>query len=200
MRQLALQAGVSLPALNRAIKRLTYEHGLIRRDGRGEGPKSGAFVLLTGVRTTQTLSQEFLQEKEASSLGSECLTGARVPLRWGAGRLGKTNEMVLDALRHLGGEAGLAELAAATGRRARDLKRRQLSTLIERNLVVEKREGLYVLHRDFGWHLEFERALFSDEKDAEDRDRQRYREQSERFQEVWDRERSRAGSLDRGPR
>jgi hypothetical protein len=113
---------------------------------------------------------------------------------------GKTNEMVLDALRHLGGEAGLAELAAATGRRARDLKRRQLSTLIERNLVVEKREGLYVLHRDFGWHLEFERALFSDEKDVEDRDRQRYREQSERFQEVWDRGRSRAGSLDRGPR
>ena len=64
MRQLALQAGVSLPPLNRAIKRLTYEHGLIRRDGRGEGPKSGAFVLLTGVRTTQTLSQEFHKERQ----------------------------------------------------------------------------------------------------------------------------------------
>jgi len=62
------------------------------------------------------------------------------------------------------GEAGLDELAAATGCRARDLKRRQLSTLIERNLVVEKREGLYMLHPDFGWQLEFERALFSDEK------------------------------------
>jgi len=106
----------------------------------------------------------------------------------------------LDALRRLGGEAGLDELAAATGRRARDLKRRQLSTLIERNLVVEKREGLYMLHPDFGWQLEFERALFSDEKDAEERDRQRYKEQSERFQEIWDRERSRAGSLGRTPR
>ncbi len=106
----------------------------------------------------------------------------------------------MDALRRLGGEAALAELAATTGRRARDLKRRQLSVLIERNLVVEKREGLYMLHPDFGWHLEFERALFSDEKDAEERGRQRYKEQSERFQEVWDRERSRAGSVGRGPR
>ena len=110
MRQLALQAGVSLPALNRAIKRLTYEHGLIRRDGRGEGPKSGAFVLLIGARTTQTLSQEFLQGKTASSLGSECLTSARVALRWGAGRLGKTNEMVLDALRRLGGRLASTSL------------------------------------------------------------------------------------------
>jgi len=106
----------------------------------------------------------------------------------------------LDALRRLGGEAGLAELAAATGHRARDLKRRQLSVLIERDLVVEKREGFYMLHPDFGWHLEFERALFSDEKEAEERDRQRYKEQSERFREVWDRERSRAESLGRGPR
>ena len=48
MRQLALQAGVSLPALNRAIRRLTYEHGLIRRDGRGEGPNRACLYSLRG--------------------------------------------------------------------------------------------------------------------------------------------------------
>jgi hypothetical protein len=57
MRQWAEMSGVRLPTINEAQKRLVHEHKLIRRDGRGKGPQSGAFVLLCDPERIGTLLQ-----------------------------------------------------------------------------------------------------------------------------------------------
>lgn len=184
VRQLALEAAVSTPTAAASTKRLKLEHGLLRRDGYGEGPKCGAFVLLVDPRSTYTLAQGYHRREAVSLELPECISSARVALRWGAGRLGKTKEFILDALRRLG-ECTEPELAAAMGRegRARHL-RTHLDDLVVSG-IVQRRGERYALHKDIGWHLEFERA-FNGELEAEKRYRQLYKDESERFKENWE--------------
>ena len=185
VRQLALEAAVSAPTASASTRRLMTEHGLIRRDGRGEGPKCGAFVLLTGPRPTYTLAQSYHRRRVVSPELPECISSARAAFRWGAGRLGKTKEFILDALRRLG-ECTEHELAIAMGRepRARDL-RPHLDDLVVSGIIT-RRDGRYSLSEDIGWHVEFERGL-NGELEAEERYRQLYKDESERFKGAWKR-------------
>ena len=185
MRQLAVEAGVSKPTACAAIRRLRAEHKLIRRDGRGEGPKCGAFVLLADPRSTYTLSKEHHRRERVSPEPPECLNSARVSLRWGPGRLGKTKELLLDSLDRLG-ECTLDELAVAMGREKRphDL-RPHLDELIERD-IVQRQGNRYAPHDHAVITLHITQAD-NGELEAEERDRQRYKEESERFREAWER-------------
>lgn len=61
-------------------KRLTLDHGLIRRDGRGEGEKSRAFVLLIsplGVRSTRTFIQRYHRSSGVSKPPGKCAGSPR---------------------------------------------------------------------------------------------------------------------------
>ncbi len=192
VRDLALKAGVRLPTLLKSLDRLGRDRGLIRRDGRGEGLKSGAFVLLAGERTTRTLIQMSHLKSSTRSTTHECLARARVPLRWGAGRLGKKAEMILEALRWLGGHASAKKLAATIKHtRVRDLERRQLSSMVGLGLLINA-DGVYKFHPDFGWNLELELSVSVEpgglsEKDADERDRLRYEMEREDFKGKWER-------------
>jgi hypothetical protein len=183
IRQLALEAGVSKPTVCAAVKRLTLEHELIRRDGRGEGPKCGAFVLLADPRSTYPLVYEYHRRTGVYFDVLECTNPERVPLRWGPGRLGKVKEFLLDALRRLG-EATELELAVAMGRqrRARDL-RCHLDALVDLG-VVQRRGDWYALHKDAFQRLWIEREN-SGEIEAEERDRRAYKEESKSFKKAW---------------
>jgi hypothetical protein len=184
MNRLALEAAVSLPTVTASTQRLMLEHGLIRRDGRGEGPKCGAFVLLVDARSTYTLTQGYHRSEAVSLVLPECISSARAALRWGPGRLGKTKEFILDALRRLG-ECTEHELAAAMGRegRARDL-RPHLGDLVVTG-IIRRRGERYAIDKDIGWHLEFAWAD-NGELEAEKRYRQLYKDESERFKEDWE--------------
>lgn len=184
VRRLALEAAVSTPTATASTRRLTLEHGLIRRDGRGEGPKCGAFVLLVDARSTYTLTQGYHRREAVSLELPECISSARVALRWGAGRLGKTKEFILDALRRLG-ECTEGELAAAMGREGRTRELRpHLKDLVVSG-IVRRRGERYAIDKDIGWHLELERAC-NGELDTEDHYRQLYKDESERFKKDWE--------------
>lgn len=184
VRQLALEAAVSTTTVTASTRRLTLEHGLIRRDGHGEGPKCGAFVLLVDPRSTYTLAQGYHRREAVSSELPECISSARVAFRWGAGRLGKTKEFILDALRRLG-ECTEGELAVTMGREGRTRELRpHLKDLVVSGFIRRRGER-YAIDKDIGWHLELERAC-NGELEAEDHYRQRYKDESERFKEDWE--------------
>lgn len=105
-------------------------------------------------------------------------------LRWGPGRLGKTKEFILDAMRRLG-DCTEHELAAAMGRegRARAL-RPHLEDLVV-SCIVRRRGERYAIDKDIGWHLEFERAV-NGELEAEEHYRRLYKDESEGFKEYWE--------------
>lgn len=181
LRPLAIEAGMSKPTLLAAIKRLTQSDELIRRDGRGRGPESGAFVLLTHPRSAYPLAQRYLRTSSVSLQTPEWVSSARLPFRWGPGRLGKFKEFLLDALRRFG-DPTKRELAVAMGRRPRDL-RPHLNALVELG-ALERRDDRFALHKDAFYDLWMERQN-NGEIEAEERDRRRYKEESDAFREKW---------------
>ncbi len=185
MRQWAERTGVGMEAANKARKLLMREE-LIRRDGRGRGPESGAFVLLTGARSIETIIKGYHLRREVSLNVPRCFASARVSLRWGAGRLGKFKEALLDALRRLGNSATDRELAVAIRRekRVREVRRR-LEELVSENIL--KRHGIrYYFHEDSGIELSTTR-LINGEIEAGERQTERHEDERKRYREAWER-------------
>jgi hypothetical protein len=179
MRQWAELSGVTLPTINDARKWLVRER-LIRRDGRGSGPESGAFVLLVGASRLETIVYEYHPRKGVSTKTDECLKRWRLSLRWGAGRLGKTKETLIDALVYLGGSATDRELATAIRRQKRvRFVRKHLDDLVREHLLTRS-GSRYGFHRDYSIELFATRAV-NGELDAEERDRNRHQAQREHF-------------------
>jgi hypothetical protein len=183
MRGWAEKAAVRLPTINQARKRLRDEHGLIRRDGRGEGPESGAFVLLCDPARIETLTQEMANSKVIVSKIYECFI-PRVPLRWGGGMTGKLKEALLDAAHWLG-SATAKEIAALLHREGgeRHLKR-HLGELVGVGML-RLRGQKYVLHEDIALNLKLERTLNGEAK-TDERVRTDHERQRENFREAWE--------------
>jgi hypothetical protein len=170
IRDLALAASVSRTTASKATNRLMVE-GLIRRDGRGSGTESGAFVLVArdelGHSSTELLSR------------TNVPVGRAPRLRWRG--CGKTPEAILDALDAYG-PSTLQDLAHCLGKsRPRDL-RPHLIRLLEA-AVIECIDDTYRLADDFLQALDEERGLRG-EIEAERRDRASYEIERTRFREL----------------
>jgi hypothetical protein len=180
MRQWAELAGFSLATVNEARKWLERER-LIRRDGRGSGPDSGAFVLLVGVAQLETLTNEYHRRKEVSPRTLECFKLWRLSLRWGTGRLGKTKEALIHALHHLGGSATDREVATIIRRQKRvGFIRKHLDEL-ERDRILKRSGNHYSFHPNHWIELVATRAV-NGELEADERDKARYQAQREHYQ------------------
>jgi hypothetical protein len=194
MRAWAEKTGVQLPTITKARKRLTNEqglneqHALIRRDGRGEGPQSGAFVLLCDPARIETLTQEpLIQEiankEESISNALECVI-PRVALRWGGGKSGKLKEALLNAVRRLRG-ATVKEIAALLHRKGGEHHlKKHLVEMVGMGLL--RRQGdRYIRHQELESNLEIERGLngeiATDKRVRADHDHQR-----KTFREAWE--------------
>ena len=177
-RQLAEMAGVNDSTVEGGgkatgvIKRL-YGKRLLRRAGRGDRIRSGAFILTAShvqVRPFRAPTQEYRPGVGTSVTGVHrcpelarvALERARAALRWGAegsAGLGKLAEFLLDALVMLGDSATDRELAIAVGResRVRDV-RACLNKLVEEN-ILKRSVNRYYRHRNTGWELQFTREI-----------------------------------------
>ncbi len=182
LRQWSENTAVRLATIDKASKRLVNEHGLIRRDGRGQGPQSGAFVLLCDPARIETLTQGHANKEETISKVLECSI-PRASLRWGWGRTGKLKEALLDAVRRLDA-ATVGEIAALLHREGgeRHLKK-HLGELVGIGLL--RRQGSrYVLHEEIGRNLEIERDL-NGEKETDERVRADHARQRKTFRKAW---------------
>lgn|SRR5215203_1523167 len=188
MRQWAELLGSGSEATQNAQNWLKRER-LIRRDGRGHGPTPGAFVLLTGVSSTETLAQGYHLRKGVSRTYFECFDSGRMPLRWsapGERRLGKTKEALLDALHYLGGSATDRELSLAIGREERvRAMRAHLDELVDEG-ILRKQGERFVFHKHTGIELVTTRAT-NGEMEADDRQKDKHKEERGRFLEAWKR-------------
>jgi hypothetical protein len=153
IRQLALKAATSERGVYRALNRLR-ENGDIRRESSRREGESGSIILVSprgetppngphGTPRTTRADCHHLATRVVTGRGGDTLRG--VPLtaprmRWSATgilRVGKSGEAVIDALEDMGGSATIEEVAAAVGsKRPRDLKRRIVSRLEERGIVM----------------------------------------------------------------
>ena len=183
MRQWAELAGVRLPTINKTKARLTHEHALIRRDGRGHGPRNGAFVLLCGPERIETLIQNVSNKDQNIEEDLECFI-SRVALRWGSGKLGKTKEALLDGVRRLGfpTEKELAVLLDREG--GVHHLRKHLEELVGL-VILERRGGRYQFSELGAFCLNFERAS-NGELDTAERVRADHALQRERFVNAWE--------------
>jgi hypothetical protein len=182
MRKWAEKAGVRLPTINQARKRLRDEHGLIRRDGRGEGPESGAFVLLCDPARIETLLQEKANKKVSVSKSLECFI-SRVPLRWGGGMTGKLKEMLLDGVHRLG-PATAREIAVLVHREGSEHHlKRHLGELVGMG-ILRLQGQKYVLHEEMAHNLMIERN-FNGEVDIGKRVRADHDLQRKNFRDAW---------------
>src|SRR5215208_910075 len=188
MRQWAELLGSGSEATQNAQNWLKRER-LIRRDGRGHGPTPGAFVLLTGVSSTETLAQGYHLRKGVSRTYFECFDSGRMPLRWsapGERRLGKTKEALLDTLHYLGDSATDRDLSLAIGREKRvRAMRTHLQELVKEGII--KRHGdRFSFHKDTGIELVMTRE-FNGERAADDRQKDKHKEERQKFQGSWKR-------------
>jgi hypothetical protein len=185
MREWAEKTGVRLPTINKAQKRLMFEYELIRRDGRGKGPQSGAFVLLCPPERNETLTQQVSINKGSVKGSSiECFI-SRASLRWGSGMMGKTKEALLDAVRCLGGSATAEEIAELLDRKGSvHHLRKHLRELVSMG-ILERRGDKYSFQKYRAFALEWERAI-NGEYDADERVHADHADQRKKFREAWE--------------
>ncbi len=180
IRALALAAGLSKRATDKAVRRLRAE-GVLRRDGSGERGKSGAFVL-SDPRAEVAHSTIGLGSEESG-------LPLRAPrLRWSTSeirRLGKGCGQLLDILEAAGGTTTVEELAEAMGcKRPRELTRRRVGergrdgyvTRLAASAVVECSGDTVALTVDWLDALDLEREN-AGEIAAYRRDMRKYDEQ-----------------------
>lgn len=175
VRALASAAAVSKPTVIKATERL-QNAGLVRRDGRGSGSKSGAFVLLATAAPSgagrANPDHSTTENRRSSGQGPRAPFGATPSaerLRWsapGLKRLGKGCGAVVDALQAAGGSATLEQLARALGKsRPRDLRRRAIARL-EAAAVVRVCGDVVALTADWREALETARRDGCEEEAA----------------------------------
>jgi hypothetical protein len=108
--------------------------------------------------------------------------GAVPNLRWSAPairRLGKHNGAIIQHIVFRGVEIHIGDLAEATNKRVRDLRRRNLPKLQEAGIIVLDGD---IVRLAEGWREALENRREADgEIHAHDRDERKYREQGERF-------------------
>jgi RepB DNA-primase from phage plasmid len=180
-RKLALLAATSLRTVHKTIRHLEADGWLEFRPPESE-EKPGTYVMCATLHhvLTSTRGEESVVNVEGG--GEELRTPGVVPrLRWSAPyvrRLGKHNGAIIDRL--VGeGEMHVEELAEATNKRPSDLLRRNLSKLEEAGIVFL--DGAIVRLAD-DWQKALQKKRQADgEIEAEERDRKKYREQSEKY-------------------
>jgi Bifunctional DNA primase/polymerase, N-terminal/Primase C terminal 1 (PriCT-1) len=189
VRALAEDAAIgSTRTVVNALDRLRVEHGLIRRDGTGSGPKAGALVLLsaTNARGNTHPPGGGMQDELLSSVSPSVPQLSAERLRWSApchgGRLGKIRGRVIDLL-EAAGAMTLDQLARAMNRRPYDLRTRMLPPLLTSG-VVECSAGKYHLTAD--WRFALDRRREEDGEPAAARlQKLRHEKEQEGFREAW---------------
>lgn len=186
VREIAERAAIgSTLTVWRCINRLR-RRGLVRRDGTGRGPQSGAIVLLCGPRAqvnTLTTGGAGEEREEASVY----FRASAPRLRWSApghgGRLGKIRGRIIDLLESRG-PLTVEELADELAhKRPWDLRRRTLAPLVAAG-VVECVSGEYRLTA--GWRQVLDKRREEDgEIEAARWQRKQHEDQRERFREAW---------------
>lgn len=190
VRALAEEAAIgSTRTVVKGLDRLRVEHRLIRRDGTGSGPKSGALVLLKApnARGNTRPPSGLLPGGEEASV-SPCVPPLSAErLRWSApghgGRLGKIRGRIIDLL-EASGPMTLDQIALAMNRRPYDLRTRTLPGL-ETAGVVECSSGMYRLAAD--WRSALKRRRKDDgEIAAAERQRDDHKRQQRAFRHAWE--------------
>ena len=189
-RQIAEEASIgSTSTVSKSIKRLK-KAGLLRQDGTGCGPKSGALVMMIPPRAgenTKTIASPPTEEREMDSSVRPCAAPSAPRLRWSspghAGRLGKIKGRVVDTLENAP-DLTLEELASRLKhKRPRDLRRRMLGPLIEAGVVVCVDER-YTLASD--WREALDRRREEDEEiEAAKRQKADNKRAQDAFRELW---------------
>jgi hypothetical protein len=176
-RKLALRAATSLRTVHKAVKHLEAEGWLESRPPESEN-EPGVYVLGATLHQAliSTRAEESVVEGEG---GGEDLHPPR--LRWSAPyerRLGKHNCAIIDHLVREG-DMRIGDLAGATNRRPQDLRRRNLPKLAGAGIVFIEGDTVRLAA---DWRGALERRRDEDgEIAAEERDRKKYREQSENY-------------------
>ena len=182
-RKLALRAATSTRTVHKAIRHLEAEEWLEFRPPTSEN-KPGVYVMRATLHQVLSMSTRGgnLEEKEGGGEDLRAPSSTKVPrLRWSAPyvpRLGKHNCAIIDRLLREGA-MHVDELAEATNKRTRDLLRRNLPKL-EAAGIVSREDNTVGLTAD--WREALERKREADgEIEAEERDRNKYREQRENY-------------------
>ena len=179
-RKLALLAATSLRTVHKTIRHLEADGWLEFRPPESE-EKPGTYAIRATLHHVLTSTrEEYFVNVEGG--GEELRTPGVVPrLRWSASyvrRLGKHNGAIIDRLASEG-DMHVEDLAEATNKRPSDLVRRNLPKLEEAGIVYLD-EAIVRLAADWREALEKKRQA-DGEIEAEERDRKRYREQSENY-------------------
>ena len=184
VRQLSLDAGVSLRTVHRALDELDAS-GLVYRVSAGYGATPGVLAVRVPRRAhpgTIHTTPPGSVERGKAQLEKKQEDEPLYKLRHGYG-LEKGAGEVLDTVAEAG-EVGIrrTELGAKLGREPDSLKR-WLRKLVELGLIVRPRRGTYRAVKNWRRILQKERVL-SGERKAEGRDRDRYEQQREEYREA----------------
>jgi DNA-binding PadR family transcriptional regulator len=187
-RKLALLAATSPKTVRKSVKHLEKEGWLEFRPpskaDKADG-KPGVYVLRASGTHVLGVSTEFrgLGDKEGG--GVDLRGVCAVPnLRWSAPyirRLAKHNGAIIQHILAGGGDLHIEELAEATNKRARDLKRRNLPKLQEAGIVEVDGN---IVRLTANWREALENRREEDgENAAHDRDEAKYLEQGKAFRD-----------------
>jgi hypothetical protein len=182
-RKLALLAATSLKTVRKSIKHLEKEGWLTWRPPSKDSGEPGVYLLRASGTHVLDISTECRELEDTRGGGVDLRGVCAVPnLRWSAPyirRLAKHNAAIIQHILAGGGDLHIEELAEATNKRARDLKRRNLPKLEEAK-IVELDGNIVRLTADWREALENRREE-DGENAAHDRDEKKYREQGEAF-------------------
>jgi hypothetical protein len=189
-RSLGDAASMSASSVHRAVRRLRCkDQGWVRYDNEDRRlAESGALVLVhpttalparkPGHSTTPPTPSQAPGSSRATESGGVPPCAPR--LRWG-GSLGKRCGALLDVLERAGGQMAVTELAKALGvKRARNLRRRQISRLKEAGIVEYAETDEVRLCTDWLEVLEREREV-NGEKQADRIQRKQHEWQREGY-------------------
>src|SRR5215218_15147 len=180
-RKLALLAATSLRTVHKAIGHLEADGWLEFRPPQSE-EKPGTYVMRATLHQVLMSTRSIESVVDVEGGGEDLRAPGVVPrLRWSAPyvrRLGKHNGAIIDRLASEG-DMHVEELAEAMNKRPRDLLRRNLPKLEEAGVVVLD-DAVVRLADDWQKVLENKRQA-DGEIEAEERDRKKYRKQSENY-------------------